>query len=244
MSILKTAITAVALSICFSVPVQASIINGSFEASGGSFLGWTRSTTSGTVLETAAFGSGPTDGGHQALLISGFGTGAVSTVATPSVESALGLTAGTLAGVNGGDPFQGSYIYQDITVSAGDEVFFDWNFLTNEGTPSIFNDFGFFSVSGPETVAMLLGDTISPMSSSSSAAFSDETGFFTGSYMFSTGGTYRIGFGVMDEGDFMTDSGLLVDNVRLSAVPEPASMAIWTVAGLAGFTFVRRRLKK
>ncbi|MBD2362419.1 PEP-CTERM sorting domain-containing protein [Anabaena minutissima FACHB-250] len=41
---------------------------------------------------------------------------------------------------------------------------------------------------------------------------------------FTTAGTYTLGFGVVDVGDTTVNSALLVDNVKLTPVPEPTTM--------------------
>jgi hypothetical protein len=102
-----------------------------------------------------------------------------------------------------------------ITVAAGDVLSFDYNFLTSEGTASPFNDFGFISISSG--VLSEVADT-----NSSFVPFTGEfglqTGYGTYSYTFTTAGTYNIAVGVMDVGDTVADSALLVDNFVLSSI--------------------------
>ncbi len=69
-----------------------------------------------------------------------------------------------------------------------------------------------------------LADTNSPLFIESLTDFDEETGFQSFSYTFETSGTYSLGIGVLDEDDFIVNSGLLIDNVELTPVPEPASI--------------------
>ncbi|NEP33635.1 PEP-CTERM sorting domain-containing protein [Moorena sp. SIO3B2] len=218
-----------------------AIVNGSFET--GDFNPW--ATIGDTSIETAEFGSGPTDGDFQALLTTGVGSVPVS-----DIETFLGLTAGSLATIpnlpNVDTPTEGSAIQQTFTAYAGDILTFDWNFLTNEFTsslnpedfnglpfvnPEVFNDFSFVSIS---QMVDGLADTNSPLFIESLTPFFEETGFQSFSYTFETSGTFSLGFGVLDEDDDIVDSGLLIDNVQLTPVPEPASILGLLALGALG----------
>lgn len=174
--------------------------NGSFET--GNLGSWQK--TGEASIQTAGFGSSPTDGTYQALLTSGG-----SAITDNQLETFLGLALGSLDNLGNGNATQGAAIKQTVTVSAGTQLSFDWNFLTNEGTPSFFNDFGFVSITSGTT------NTLANTNSSfifSPTSFNEETGFSTFSYTFTADGTYTIGVGVTDVGDSVVDSGLLVDN--------------------------------
>jgi hypothetical protein len=119
--------------------------NGSFET--GDFSSW--DTAGSTSIETAEFGVGPTDGTYQALLTNGY-----SSMSDADLETFLGLAEGSLDGLGNGDATEGSAIKQTIAVQAGDTLTFDWDFLTNEGMSSYFNDFAFVSVA-PDTSSTL-----------------------------------------------------------------------------------------
>ncbi len=178
--------------------------NGGFET--GSFDPW--QTTGNTTIETASFGSGPTEGTNQALLTNGG-----ASVSDTQLETFLGLTSGSLDGLGNGNATVGSAIKQTVTVSAGTQLSFDWNFLTNESTPTSFNDFGFVSI-----VSNTL-DTLANTNSSfgfSPTIFNEETGFDIFSHTFQTAGTFTLGIGVVDVGDTVVDSGLLVDNLSFT----------------------------
>ncbi|NEQ87958.1 MAG: PEP-CTERM sorting domain-containing protein [Moorea sp. SIO2I5] len=207
-----------------------AIVNGSFET--GDFTEW--ATIGNTSIETAAFGSGPTDGDFQALLTTDFGSVPVS-----DLETFLGLTAGSLATIpnlpNVGTPTEGSAIQQTFTAHAGDVLSFDWNFLTNESTssftPEVFNDFSFVSIA---KMVDGLADTNSPLFITSLTRFFQETGFQSFSYTFETSGSFSLGIGVFDEDDTAFSSGLLIDNIELTSVPEPASILGLLALGALG----------
>jgi len=175
--------------------------NGGFET--GNFSSW--QTVGDTSIETAGFGSSPTEGTYQALLTNGGGS-----VSDTDLETFLGLTLGSLDGLGNGDATEGTAIKQTVTVSAGTQLSFDWNFLTNEDTPSnTFNDFSFVSI--VSNTLDTLADTNDAFVTSATS-FNQETGFNSFSYTFSTAGTYTIGVGVVDVQDTSIPSALLVDN--------------------------------
>lgn len=210
---------------------NATLINGDFESS--DFTGWT--ILGENTIETLDFGSSPTQGTFQALLSTG-GT----SFANSTIEEFLRLKAGslddlvplpidpspTLALTE--QPAQGSAIQQTFRAKAGDILTFDWNFFTNELPPALgpsLSDFSFVSISSPSDsinyIEELADATTFPSLVTSSTEFLRETGFDTFSFTIPTTGTYTLGFGVTNKFDNFTDSGLLVDNVKL----EPMSFS-------------------
>ncbi len=182
-----------------AAPAQPT--NPGFES--GDFTGWLYAGTAAAV--GAGFGSGPTEGSVEALLANASGS-----VSVTSLEAFLGLSAGTVSALGNGNATEGSAIKQAFSATAGDRFAFDWNFATREGTPSSFNDFAFVVFNG---VLRELADTGFSPFVSSDTPFSNETGFR--SFCFTaTGGPDSVAIGVVDVGDAVVDSAVLIDNLR------------------------------
>lgn len=137
-------------------------------------------------------------------------------VSDAALETFLGQTPGTIDGLGNGNATEGSAIKQTFSASAGQTVTLNWNFLTNEFTPStLYNDFAFVSVR-PLGGTSTLADTNSSFSTiGGSTGFNNQTGYNTFSYEIPTTGTYTLGLGVVDVGDRIVNSSLLVDNVNV-----------------------------
>lgn len=217
-------------TVLVAAPSQAAVINGSFEQG---LFGWQSTKSVGSI--NSSIGVNPTDGYFQTSLVTN------SSASAASIEKFLGLTRGSLSTLGNGVANGGAAIKQTFTASAGDVVSFDWNFLTDEGTPNARNnDFAFFSLTGLTELAdtkVSFVDSLSP--------FREETGYQTTSYNITTAGTYTLGFGVINSGDRKVQSGLLVDNVSSEPVPEPASMlGILAFGALGGKKLLKRKQKQ
>lgn len=215
---------------------SGDIINGGFE-NGIPFFGWT--TTGIVSIETAAFGTAPTEGTQMARLSSG-DLAEVGAVSDAELETFLGLGANTLdLLVDTNDlagAVEGSAIKQTFAASAGQVLSFDWNFLTSELTPvSDTNDTAFWTLIPGG--AFKLADTFSAFVASLTP-LDEETGFEHVQFVIPAAGVYTLGFGVVDVADGALGSVLLVDNVQL--VPEPSMLAILGVGAAAVARRVRR----
>ncbi|NJL81003.1 MAG: calcium-binding protein [Richelia sp. SM2_1_7] len=177
--------------------------NGGFET--GDFTAW--GTIGDASIQSAEFGAIPTQGDFQALLTTGFGS-----VSDNTLESFLELNSGDIDGIGNGDATEGSALQKTITVEAGDVLSFDFNFLTNEFTPTFFNDFAFVSITS--NTLSELADTNS-FFELSPTVFSEETDYDNFTFKFSEAGTYTVGIGVVDLQDTAVDSGLLVDDFKI-----------------------------
>lgn len=234
-STLASLVTLISLSgIYISAPSHAQVINGSFET--GEFDGYR--TIGNTSIQLPAFSSNPTGGNFQALITNGDGS-----ASTSSLEAFLGLTPES---INRGAT-EGSAISQTFTANAGDVLTFDFNFLTNESTPTPnFNDFSFVTINGSVS---RLADTNSTFSPSPTGAFGAETGFQTFSSTVPTTGTLTLGLGVTDVNDQIVNSGLLVDNISLQSsssliaepIPEPSSILGLLIFGAFGAKAMLKR---
>ena len=210
-----------------SVTVTVTVIGGFNLVNGGFEQGLTGWETSGDAsTQTAAFGEIPVAGSYQGELTNANTLGGNISIA--DLETFLGLGGGTLDAVAAGTATAGSAIRQTVSVQAGTQLTFEYNFLTNEATPdSNYNDFSFFTVSGSGTAAaMLLADTQADGFASSASIYKESTGFRSYSYTFATAGQYTIGFGVSDSKDTSYDSGLLLDEVSLGGTANNPPVAV------------------
>ncbi|WYL99109.1 MAG: PEP-CTERM sorting domain-containing protein [Gloeotrichia echinulata DVL01] len=138
------------------------------------------------------------------------------------IESFLGLSSGDLDALNNIDATIGSAIKNSITVEAGDVLNFNWQFETFDYLP--YNDFSFYSI----------GSSVNKLADVSQVGDFGQTASQT-SYTFNTGGTYTVGFGVVNATDTAAQSNLTVG----TSVPEP--LTIFGTLTAAGFGVALRR---
>jgi hypothetical protein len=233
-STLKAALVAAAFA-AGPGAARADFINGGFET--GTFAGF---DTLGTTQVTGVFaGVAPPGGSFQAVLTAGSQLPA-------TVAAFLGTTAAQLQAANVPTPGaainSGSAIRQTVAVAAGDVLTFNWNFLSNEfAGQTTFNDASFLVVTLPGAAPILLGNTFTPASGPAPPGFIFQTGYQTfTSAPFTSAGNVTVGVAVFNVGDNAFASALLVDNFRVAAIPEPASMTLVGL-GAAGLVAYRRR---
>jgi len=204
-----------ALGIAASQPAHAAIVNGGFEAF-PDFAGWT--TIGDATIQDSTF-KAPPEGSVQAALTNN------TAVTATQLEAFLNLTAGTLTGTGA---TTGSAIKQTVNVTAGQLITFKFDFGTNEATPDLnHNDFGFVSVTSNNLGT--LANTQSSFSPTNglenfSTVVNKETGYQSYTVQFNASGSYTLGFGVVNVGDTLVTSALLVDDVAQVSGP-PAGVA-------------------
>ncbi len=218
----------------------ASLQNGDF-ATTSLAPGWTATGNASVNSLLAAPSGKPFQAfiGNAGASLYGFGPG--SAMGEAALSAALGLPAGGLDSLKQpgdvGNVVLGSAIQQSFTANAGDQISFNWNFLSDESSNANGNDFAFLLFDGTLT---RLANTFTA-SGPTLSVFTYETGFKSMSFALPASGAHSIAFGVVDVDDALGASALLVDNVTVTAVPEPSSVML-LLAGLAlvGVTARRR----
>jgi hypothetical protein len=206
----------------------------------------------GDVSAQLAGVTGATEGSRYALLTNASllqndppaGAGSFNFSGSPAasieaIESTLGVSVGAL------DPdpdnfvfaVEGAVMQRSFTVSAGDTLHFNWNFLSNESNLGASGDYAFVSLNG---AIFRLADTSSNLHASS--VFASETGYRGFNYTFADAGTMTVSFGVLDMTDIDKTSALAIDNVQISAVPEPGMGLLMSLGlGVLGIARMARR---
>lgn len=202
------------------VNLQAAVINGDFET--GTLAAWPK--IGAAHAATSSIGVIPTNGAYQAYVDN---TGNFAATA-PSVVTFLGVPGASIVGMGAGTPTTGSAISQDLVVSAGAVLTFDWNFLTDEHNEGIaFNDFAVYTIGNAAYFLASRNSTFMTLNTvSAPPGFDGQTNWATQSHTFSVGGTYKLGFAIFNVGDAGHNSVLLVDAVTLSNVPEPSTLVL------------------
>lgn len=155
-----------------------------------------------------------------------FNFSGISAVDVSDLEFFTGLNAGTLIN-NGGQ--EGSALKRSFDVLAGDsiDVAFTFGLATLDADAAAFNDFAFMAVNGQFVKVASLTDGVL-------------AGNFN--YTFQTGGSAELAFGVVDVNDVTGVSYFILDNIQVTAVPEPETYAM-LLAGLALMGGMARRRK-
>ena len=246
--------------VCFITnSVHATVIEG-FEST----ILVQRSNAKGDAsIQGVYFGINPTQLSKQLLLTtignadvgagygSQSGSNAVPVNGTSGLAAFLGVSTGTInngVGVNG---TEGSAFKETFSFSAGDTVSFDYDFLTQEPTSGGAKDFAFIvlldSMGNLAQYSVIVNYADATLATSGAGnPFGNETGYLTFQLTVPTTGSYTLGFGVVDTGNAATDtnpSGLLVDNIQVTPVPEPTTIA-FSIAGAVLLVALRSRIKK
>lgn len=187
------------------------ILNGGFESG---LTGWNAIGLVSAVGDQSGYT--PAEGARQGWLSNAFDDN--NYVSIDDLEGFLGVAMGTLTG----DATEGSAVYQDLVVQAGDVLKFTWGFTTADGDQA---DYAF----------LLVGSQLGILGTAPTS-----TGYAPSSYTFGQSGNVRVAFGLVDALDVVGDSELFLDGVELQPVPEPATMALLGT-GLVGMLRAARR---
>ncbi len=213
-----------------AAPAVAQLTNGDFSAGLAAWnsIGDVGIRADGAFLTTANAGGIDND---ASLNFTGN-----SAVPGAFIETTLFFPAGALDPDNAGGilAIEGSLLYRDFTVQAGQILRFDYIFYSNE----LSADFAFVLFDALRT------DLESqPRLAPADYGYDYATGakFFSSAPASETR-TVRLAIGIIDIGDENGASALRVDNITLTAVPEPASFA--TLAGLTALALTAGRRRQ
>jgi hypothetical protein len=136
---------------------------------------------------------------NYTVIQSGTNSTVITGGGTSSLEDFLGFTPGDFDSVIPGNTYASAIKKIFLSLNAGDQFSFDWNFSTSD------SDQAFVSIDN--AIQVLSGSN--PYS-----------------YIFATSGNYQVAMGVLDVNDSTGPSTLTLSNVQLSnqAVPEPISI--------------------
>lgn len=125
----------------------------------------------------------------------------------------------------GADAYEGSAFTKTWAASAGSTLSFNWT-LQTDAFDAGYTDRAFAVINGSVlTVASVAAGAVAG----------------TFSHTFATGGLYTVSLGVVDVNDVTGNSQFSVNNLQVSAVPEPESYALLLAGlGLMG-TLIRKR---
>jgi hypothetical protein len=225
MKSLRHLIAAAALCVAGTTPAFALVTNGSFT---DGLTGWQ------TIGDVSVQGVA-----RRATLTTAYMDGDIEEFFNHSGVSAVDVNdLAPFAGVNvpdldvGGTAYEGSAMKQTFNVAAGDMLSLDfWFGLTSQDTGvEGFQDLAFVAIDGLVVQTFTLGMLPS-------------VGQF--SYQFLTGGPVTLAFGIVDINDYAGVSEFRLDNISVTAVPEPETIAMLLAGlGLVGTAVRRRRATK
>ena len=224
--------------------LAAPLSNGNFA---GGLTSWT--AQGNASVQPALAGPSPSGDPAQALIgnsgvLPTYALGSTPALSASSLVAALGIPAAALDALKqGGDTGNvvfGSALTQAFSTGGGAKLSFNWNFLSDESSNPLGNDFAFMVLDGVPT---RLANTFTPQSPTVSV-FTFETGYVPFTRLLS-GGSHTVAFGVVDVNDSLGSSALLVDHVTVTPVPEPATLllvfggltALFSLNALLGMTW-------
>lgn len=233
-----SSLAALALGTSLSATAQASVITNlpgdltfigvhpvSPAFDGWSVAGDVSAPDDHTLLLTTAFNASD-DAGASVVV----GSGAIAAQQWRGVEELAGLAIGALDTTVDGvvqQATEGSVVSRMLWFQAGDTLSFRWQLLSNEDPLSGLPDLAFVSIGGQlvelgtPQIANLQGQ----------AGFQHGSGWQTFTHTFTDTGpvalaNIELAFGVVDRGDTTVSSGLAIQGVTVTPVPEPTTWGL------------------
>lgn len=239
---LLAAATLIATGIAPALANGTTFQNGSFNDGQAGWSLWGDAQIRTTGSKIAVLSTATTGFEDDAPLAAGYNNNSgVSPVNFFEAPDLAGLAPSLLD--IGGFAVEASAISQDFQAVAGDTITvnFDWAFLSTDAQNA---DYGFIAIN--DTVVSVVNINSTPKVSSFSGTFGDFNDVawnWTGasySYVANNSGAVRLVIGVVDLNDDLATSEFRVDNISVSAVPEPETIAM-LLAGLGVIGAVARR---
>ena len=232
--------------LAFAWPAEAieisitSFENGELVPSGGDTVGEAR-------RRRRLYGIDPTDGNRMFMVSTRESNGATDEA---TIESAMGVPSGTIDAAFGGvpststtGPTNGSAFRITFAAEAGDQLQFDWNFVSGEPPPlePLYTDFGWghLSLDGTPLGEAALANANEGTFVDTSNNDYDQTGWQTVSLNLGATGSYTLTLGVMDVQDAVVDSYMIFDYFRIARAPEPDTFLL-VAMGLLGLAWQGR----
>jgi hypothetical protein len=246
----STAVLIGVLLISLGGIARATLVEG-FES--GTFSG-SEVTIGDASIKTTYFGITAQEGTRQLLLttINNAHDGPTYTnqsgsdaVANANLASFFGVSSSLIRDGTAASQEGSGFTISLGSLTAGTTITLGYDFLTDEIPPGQHNDFAFYTLTGTtgvhviaDTTSGLLHPTTDPTN-----PFALETGYQTLTININTTGTYILGLGVSDATTTDNPSALLIDNIQVSPVPEPTTIA-FSIAGAALLVALRSRIRK